>query len=260
MMEVLQLLDNHPLLGHYRVTMALDAMGYRYGHTTVWQRGALYKHAHPAAPRDRHRPKPATAPHPVWFIDLRYLGQIEGQWLYSILIFDGYSRAIVGAGCSDRQNLSRVGQVFHGALRQWGAPEEVVSDHAQVCGARSPCLDPLDIRWAPMARGHPWQHRAAGGFAVQRRMVEAYVVGGTEREHVYRQHAQLVQAYQFGGHGAHQRTDTQGRIYYVSPAVILGQTRGRAVDAVRLRRGFRRRQLTRQVRQYGQMRLHNFGL
>lgn len=27
MMEVFQLLDNNPLLGHYRVKMALDAMG-----------------------------------------------------------------------------------------------------------------------------------------------------------------------------------------------------------------------------------------
>jgi transposase InsO family protein len=266
MMEVFQLLDNNPLLGHYRVKMALDAMGYRYGHTTVWQMVALYKHAHPAAPRERHlrnpaeRPKQATAPHQVWFIDIRYLVQIEGQWLYSILIFDGYSRAIVGAGCSDRQNLSRVVQVFHGALLQWGAPEEVVSDHAQVFVALSPCLDQLDIRWSPIERGHPWQNLAEGGFAVQRRMLDAYVVGCTEREHVYRQHAQFVQDYQFWGHWAHKRTDAQGRIYYVSPEVSLGQTSGRAVDAVRLRRVFRLRQLTRQVRQYGQIRLHNFGL
>jgi len=41
MMEVFQLLDNNPPLGHYRVKMALDAMGYRYGHTTVWQMVAL---------------------------------------------------------------------------------------------------------------------------------------------------------------------------------------------------------------------------
>ena len=29
MMEVFRLLDNNPLLGHYRVKMALDALGYR---------------------------------------------------------------------------------------------------------------------------------------------------------------------------------------------------------------------------------------
>jgi transposase len=114
MMEVFQLLDNNPLLGHYRVKMALDALGYRYGHTTVWQMVALYKQAHLPPAREQHtpnldeRPQQAAAPHQVWFADLRYLVKIGGQWLYSILIFDGYSRAIVGAGCFDRQNLSRL--------------------------------------------------------------------------------------------------------------------------------------------------------
>ena len=40
MMAVFQLLDNNPLLGHYRAKMALDALGYRYGHTTVWADGS----------------------------------------------------------------------------------------------------------------------------------------------------------------------------------------------------------------------------
>jgi hypothetical protein len=91
-------------------------------------------------------------------------------------------------------------------------------------------------------------------------MLDAYVVGGTTRELVYRQHAQFVQDYQFWGHWAHKRTDAQGRIYYLSPEVVLGNARGRAVDPTRLRRVFCLRQLTRQVRQQGQIRLHNFGL
>jgi hypothetical protein len=59
--------------------MALDSLGYRYGHTTVWQMVALYKQAHPRPPRElripnpAERPKAATAPHQVWFVDLRYL-------------------------------------------------------------------------------------------------------------------------------------------------------------------------------------------
>jgi hypothetical protein len=77
---------------------------------------------------------------------------------------------------------------------------------------------------------------------------------------VYRQHAQFVQDYQFWGHWAHKRKDAQGRIYYVSPEAILANTRGRPIEAGRLRRVFRLRQLTRQVRQHGQIRLHNFGL
>jgi hypothetical protein len=41
---------------------------------------------------------------------------------------------------------------------------------------------------------------------------------------------------------------------------MLGNAKGRTVEPSRLRRIFRLRQLTRQVRQQGQIRLHNFGL
>jgi transposase len=266
MMEVFQLLDNNPLLGHYRVKMALDSLGYRYGHTTVWQIVALYKQAHLApvrgkrAPNPDERPHQATAPHQVWFADLRYLVKIGGQWLSSILLFDGYSRALVGAGCFDRQNRSRLSQVFRQAIARWGAPERIVSDHGAVFVALQPCLEPLAIEWAPITKGHPWQNLAEGGFAVQRRMLDAYVVGCGERERVYQQPAQCVADDQFWGHWAHTRTDAQGRIFYVSPEVILGQAHGRAIEATRLQRVFRLRQRTRTVRQYGQIRLHNFGL
>jgi len=227
---------------------------------------ALYKQAHPRPPREprvpnpAERPKAATAPHQVWCVDIRYLVQIAGQWLYSVLIFDGYSRAIVGAGCCERQNFSCVLQVFRQALAQWGAPEAVVSAHGAVFVALAPCLRQLDIQWAPTTKGHPWQNRAESGFAIQRRMLDAYVLGCTEREQVYQRHAQFVRDYPLWGHWAHKRTDAQGRIYYLSPEVMLGPARGRVLDPLRLRRALRLRQVTRTVRQYGYIRLHNFGV
>ena len=77
MMDVFQLLDNNPLLGHYRVKMAWDSLGYRDGHTTVWQMVARYQEAHPRPkppphrPRSEERPLPTAAPHQVWYIDVR---------------------------------------------------------------------------------------------------------------------------------------------------------------------------------------------
>jgi transposase InsO family protein len=180
---------------------------------------ALYKEAHPRPqqearlPHPGERPQQATVPHQVWCVDVRYLVQIEGQWLYSILIFDGYSRAIVGAGCFERQHLSRLLQVFRQALTRWGAPRAVVSDHAAVCTALAPGLRQLGIQWSPITRGHPWQNLAEGGFSIQRWMLDAYVVGCTERERIYHQHAPFVHDDQFWGHWAHQRQDTQGRVY-----------------------------------------------
>ncbi|MGH8067954.1 MAG: helix-turn-helix domain-containing protein [Candidatus Entotheonellia bacterium] len=198
MMDVFQLLDNNPWLGHYRVKIALDSLGSRYGHTTVWQMVALYKEAYPTPksakriPHPDERPHLATALHQVSFADVRYLVKVDGQWLYSILIFDGYSRAIAGAGCFDRQTLSRLIQVFRQAIARWGAPEAAVSDHGAVFVALQPCLEPLAMRWAPITKGHPWQNLAESGFAVQRRMLDAYILGCTERTTVYQQHAQFV--------------------------------------------------------------------
>lgn len=266
MMEVFQRLDNNPLLGHYRVKMALDSLGYRYGHTTVWPLVARYNQAHPRfkratrLPTPDEQPRQVTAPHPAWFADLRYLVKIDGQWLYRLLIFDGYSRAIVGAGCFERQTLSRLSQVFRQAMAQWGAPDEVVSAHAKVFVALHPCLTQLGIRWAPITKGQPWQNLAEGGFAVQRRRLDAYVVGCPERETVYRPHTPCVQDDQFWGHGAHKRTDAQGRIFSLSPEVVLGHAQGRAIESGRLQRTFRLRHRTRLGRAYGHIRLHNFGM
>jgi Integrase core domain len=167
---------------------------------------------------------------------------IGGHWLYSILLFDSYSRALVGAGCFDRQKLSRVAQVCRQAIAQWGAPEAVVSDNAGVFLALNRCLQQLGIRWLPIAQGHAWQNLAEGGFSIQRRMLDAYMHGRTDRAMVYQQHAQFVQDYQFWGHSGHERTDAQSRIYDPSPEVILGKARGRTVEPVRVRRVFRLRQ------------------
>jgi hypothetical protein len=136
----------------------------------------------------------------------------------------------------------------------------VLSAQAAVFTALAPGLHQLGIQWSPITRGHPWQNLAEGGFSIQRRMLDAYVVGCTARERVYHQHAQFVQDYQFWGHWAHKRRDTEGRVYYLSPEVMLGQATGQVIDPTYLRRVFRLRQLTRTVRQHGQIRLHNFGL
>ena len=52
----------------------------------------------------------------------------------------------MGAGCFDRQNLSRLAHVFRQAITQWGAPDTVVSDHGAVFLALQPCLAQLGIQ------------------------------------------------------------------------------------------------------------------
>jgi len=76
-------------------------------------------------------------------------------------------------------------------------------------------------------------------------MLDACGVRCPDRETVHRQHAQFVKDYHFWGRWAHTRQDDRGRLYAVSPAVMLGKAKGRMVEASHLRRIFRLRQLTR---------------
>jgi hypothetical protein len=145
----------------------------------------------------------------------------------------------VGAGCFDRQHLSRVVQLCRQAIAQWGAPEAVVSDHAGVFLALNPYRQQLGIRWSRMAWGHPWQHLAEGGFSIQRRMLDDYGTGCTDRAMAYQPQAPFVQDDPSWRHGAHTRSDAQGRISYLSPEIILGNARGHTVEPVRLRWVFR---------------------
>jgi len=90
--------------------------------------------------------------------------------------------------------------------------------------------------------------------------LDAYLTGCTPCETVYRQHAPFVHDDQVWGHWAHTRIDAQGRMYDLSPEVMLGNTRGRDVEPARLTRVFRLHHVTRTVRRQGQVRRYNFSV
>jgi hypothetical protein len=64
----------------------------------------------------RHIVRLALA-HPFTARELaRIISRSTASGFTGLLIFDGYSPAIVGAGCFDRQNLPRLSQVFRQAI------------------------------------------------------------------------------------------------------------------------------------------------
>jgi len=42
--------------------------------------------------------------HHYWFVDIRYLVQREGRWIYSICIIEGYSRQILIGTAAEYQD------------------------------------------------------------------------------------------------------------------------------------------------------------
>ena len=102
------------------------------------------------------------ARHQFWLIDVRYLVKIDEQWIYSLCIIEGYSRAILAGMASEHQDLTAVLQILYAALSGYGCPEVIVSDNAKVFYAsdylhildtlaieRLCCMNSSDRRSAP---------------------------------------------------------------------------------------------------------------
>ena len=50
--------------------------------------------------------------HHLWYIDIRYLVQLDGHWVYSVCILEGHSRTILAGMATDHQDLTVVLQIL----------------------------------------------------------------------------------------------------------------------------------------------------
>ena len=87
----------------------------------------------------------------MWFTDIRYLVQLDGSWVYSICVMEGYSRKMLAGMVSEHQDLTAVLQILYVALSEYGCPEAIVSDNGSVftAGAYLSILTSLRDRAAP---------------------------------------------------------------------------------------------------------------
>jgi transposase InsO family protein len=80
---------------------------------------------HPDKPREFERAKPNQ----LWQTDLfTFLLKREGRRLYLVGFMDDHSRFLVGAGVYASSSGAVVREVFEGAIANFGAPEEVLTD------------------------------------------------------------------------------------------------------------------------------------
>jgi len=84
-------------------------------------------HRRPAAPRRFERPLPNA----MWQIDI-FTFQLKRLYrVYLIGILDDHSRFMVGWGLYRQQTTEAVLEVLKGAIGQWGAPREILSDNGR---------------------------------------------------------------------------------------------------------------------------------
>jgi putative transposase len=110
----------------------------------------------------------------MWYTDIRYVVQLDGSWVYSICVLEGYSRKILAGMVSPHQDLTAVLQILYAALSEYGCPEVLVSDNGSVftAGHYLAILTDLEIEPRHIEKGKPWQNLIEAQFKVQLRLAD----------------------------------------------------------------------------------------
>jgi transposase InsO family protein len=191
-----------------------------------------------------------------WFIDVRYLVELEGRWIYSLCIIEGYSRTIVAGMASEHQDLTAVLQILYAALSEYGCPEMIVSDSAKVFKAHHylAILDGLDIEPKYIEKGKPWQNLIEAQLKVQLRLADFKFEQAKTFEDIQERHTEFIETFNNTAHYAHQEREDGRR----TPAQVLAWVRGQLVEPERLHRLFQYVQFTRTVNRYGFVSIQRF--
>jgi Integrase core domain/Homeodomain-like domain len=119
-----------------------------------------------------HLPSRPAYRHHLWYTDMRSLVQVEGSWVSSICLIEGYARKIVAGMASPHPDRTAVLQILAAALAAYGCPQALVSDNGSVLTAKDSLaiLRDFDIEPLHSEQGQPWQHVLEAQCKVQRRL------------------------------------------------------------------------------------------
>jgi len=145
--EVLDLQHEYPRAGRFRIHGLLEQQRDEPppSERTVGRAMAINRQFHgaPGPWRSARDDQPAEASlkplpyrpeyrHHLWFTDMRSLVQLDGSWVYSICVIEGYSRKILAGMVSPHQDLTAILQMLYAALSEYGCPQALVSDNGSV--------------------------------------------------------------------------------------------------------------------------------
>ncbi len=270
--EILEVQKEYPRAGRFRVQGILGqhlAGQAPPSEATVGRamaRNRQFHNAPPAWVSDKPKPAPDTevkqlkyvpaACHHYWYIDIRYLVRLDGKWIYSLCIIDGYSRQILAGMASPYQDSVAVLQLLYGAIGSYGCPLGLVSDNGSVFTghAYSNVLTRLAIEPCYDDKGKPWENLIETQFKVQLRLADAKFEQVTTLDEAQSRHAEFVELFNSTPHWAHRERLDDKR----TPAQVLGASRGRPVDPGELQGIFKLTQTARTVNRFGYVSIQRF--
>lgn len=267
--EVFKVQQEYPRAGRFRVHGILEQ---KLGEATPSEgsvgRAMAYNRFFRGAPgpwpeppdSSQHEPQPLPYdpiyPHKYWFIDIRYLVKLEGSWVYSLCLIEGYSRKILAGMASLYQDELAILQLLHAALAEYGLPEGLVSDNGSVFTAHAyqQLLQTLDIEACYIEKKQAWQNLIESQFKIQLRLADAKFEQATSLEEIQTQHAAFIQTFNTTNHWAHRERQDGAK----TPVAVLAWQQGRPLDPDTLQRAFRHLQFPRLINQHGLVSVQRF--
>ncbi len=208
----------------------------------------------------KEMPFKASRRHEFWSIDVRYIEHhqlpgVKGP-VYVISILENFSRMLLASIISEKQDTAAYLRVFAIALRNYGAPEAIVTDGGGIFySLRALALyGALDIRKERIDPGRPWQNYIEAHFGIMRRIGDYSLNRATNWDEIRSAHRKFVHDYNVQVHFAHrERQDNRH-----SPQEMLRGVLARTIPEPILARIFFATQFTRYLDRSGYIRFRRW--
>jgi transposase len=268
MARILEIQKERPQAGSFRVGGILEREGIQLSDRTIRTAMALNRAAYSLPPTVTKRKKKyedvvkdmpyvPSYPHQYWFMDIRYVVQLEEQWIYSIVVLEGYSRKILAGTVSYSKDLVVVLSVLYCAMQARGLPEAIVTNGDAVFRAETYiqlCDERLGIERKLIEKARPWQDLVEPLFGVQRRLEDHQFSLAVCFEQVAEKHLDFIEVYNNTKHWAH-RERADGRR---TPSQMLSWVMGEPISEEELKRAFYERLFVCTLTKAGYARLQNY--
>jgi transposase len=263
---VLELQKKYGYAGWFRLQGYLQKdYGIKLGESTIKKIMALNRRLHLAPLRPievivketKEGPPKSKQPFEHVYIDFRYLdAKPEKVQLYSCLVLEGLSRAILSGSLTRSQDAGVLLKVYYLALKEFGCWQEVITDNGGQFLSKvfARANRSLQIHHHKNDQGHPWQNLIESQFGIQARVGEYGLQRCRSVEEAVELHSQLMTDHNRLPHFAHRlRQDNKH-----SPLEVLGQACGREVDKAELHRAFSRKVWERVTDKQGFVRINKW--
>jgi len=258
--------QENPLIGEWRMHAALLQEGIKVSPRTcgriMAKNRALYgwdKPKGPAKPK-KEMPFKASRRHEYWSVDIRYiehhqLPDIKGP-VYVMSILENFSRMLLASAISERQDTAAYLWVLAKALRNYGAPEAIVTDSGGVFYSKRAMAiyEALDIRKERIDPRQSWQNYIEAHFGIMRRLADYYLNKAPTLDEMKKAHRKFIRDYNCQIHFAHrERQDNRH-----SPQDVLRGVLAHTVPEPTLARIFFATEFTRHLDRSGYIRFRRW--